>query len=483
MANTLEIQPGPNESWAPYFYFVDWFTIPGTCGYLAIETKYSCCVSSLNYEYSQPYMSGAPQYFDSIDQVANYLPKEMINSNYCRLERQDYNDFSSIYGYHMIYLHGNNNTCVDGWFTCSTDGTFTAFNYNSSCTGYSEVYALTSSEQTFTSPLLGNFIGQFQTIEVAPLYIQWVTYAGNQVIPQFDNGGTIFAAIVFAIAIMIALLMVTKTVVKYWDNRTNLKLIVVLIVVCQLFWLLWVILKLVYWIGRFSSNEQLALLGEFMALAIGIASLTSTWVSNTMLYAAFQINSKMIKNGLPIAIFILHFALAGNTYWIYWLNGGAGGLSAQEVKNILQWGEAKVYWIMFMLVWNCSIPIGICLKLVAFVGNGKIKSRLKALHSADALLFPCLILQIIAFAFYYIINNLNTYSAALYDDFTVLNLNPYNTLCLVLHSALTIRIVDAIKNVSRTKFTTTVNMQNASTVIAEKSSYQSQSEAKKTVYI
>ncbi|KAJ3320744.1 hypothetical protein HDV06_005037 [Boothiomyces sp. JEL0866] len=464
----------PNETWSPFYIDINYFLYDiRSCGYLpeVVHQPYSCCYTSLNTTFTYPYVSGAPQFFNEINQVNHYLPKTMLGEKYCRINRADYSDNTQLYGYSIIYLQPQADTCVDDWLSCSPDGVLTMYN-NSACSGFSEKFNLNDQNQTFTSIMMGDFIAQFDTIKEATMYVTWQAYFPYDLaIPYFNKPGCVVALAIYCLCILFSAFMLTRTVYTNRANLLHLKPVVLLTIVCQTFWFVWPILKMIDFIDRFSSYRQEAAVGEAMNIAASIATLCSIWITNTILFSAFQIRKFVYKAAITIAILLINISLDVPIYYYYWSACGPGFCPPDQVQNVITtWAPFKVYWIFFMLLWNSGVPIAVSMKVLAVFENGKFVRRFKVLQSADPYLIPLLIGNFFCFVFYLTSNYLNSYSAVYYDDFVAMNMSAYNTLALILHSAFTVLITQSIKRVSQLKFSTSMQASShiSSTAIGEK---------------
>ncbi|KAJ3276043.1 hypothetical protein HDV01_006213 [Terramyces sp. JEL0728] len=450
----------PNETWSPFYIYVNyWLYDIRSCGYLpeVVHLPYSCCYTSLNATFSFPYLSGAPQYFDEINQVNHYLPKVMLGEKYCRMNRVDFSDNSQLFGYSIIYLQPQADTCVDDWFSCSADGTLTIYN-DTGCSGFSEQFILNGLNQTFSSSIAGDFVAQLATITEATMYVTWQAYFPySLVMPYFNYPSCAVALAVYCLCILIAAFMLCWTLYLNRANLKNLKPVVLLTIVCQTFWFIWPILKMWDFIDRFPSNEQEAAVGEAMNIAAALATLCSVWITNTILFSAFQIRKSIYKIAITIAVLLVNVCFQIPIYYYYWTACGPGYCPPDQVQDVIsRWAPFKVYWIFFMLLWNSGVPIAVSLKVLAVFDQGRSWRRLKILQAADPYLIPLLFGNLCCFVFYLTSNYLNSYSAVYYDDFVAMNMSAYNTLSLILHSAFTVQITQSIKRVSQLKFSTTM---------------------------
>ncbi|KAJ3309170.1 hypothetical protein HDV04_000449 [Boothiomyces sp. JEL0838] len=478
----------PNETWSPFYIDINYFLYDiRSCGYLppGVQLPYSCCYTSLNSTFTHPYLSGAPQFFNEINQVNHYLPQAMLGSKYCRINRVDYTDNTQLYGYSIIYLQPQVDTCVDDWLTCAPDGTLTIYN-NTGCSGFSEQFHLNDQNQTFASVMMGNFVAQFATINEAPMHVTWQAYFPyNLLIPYFNKPGCVVALVVYCLCILIAAIMLSWTVYANRVNLLHLKPVVLLTIVCQIFWFVWPILKMTDYINRFASYTQEAAIGEAMNIAASVAMLCSVWITNTILFSAFEIRKMIYKAAITCAVLLINICLNVPIYYYYWSDCGPGVCPPDNVATLISnWAPFKVYWILFVLLWNSAVPIAVSMKVLAVFESGKFSKRFKVLQSADPYLIPLLVGNFCCFVFYLVSNYLGSYSAVFYDDFVAMNMSAYNTLALILHSAFTVQITQSIKRVSQLKFSSTMQASShlSSTALGEKEKGGgSKMETKKTV--
>ncbi|KAJ3274739.1 hypothetical protein HDV01_002261 [Terramyces sp. JEL0728] len=419
------------------------------CGNAGNQAVGNCCTTTLS-NTAAPYYSGFAYPYQGSFQ--DNIPATANNQNYCQLYAADN---SSLLGYNSAFFAPNGN-CIDGMFTCTSAGVSVYSSPN--CQGTLEVIALTSTNATYASASLGNVYGQYGPLTGNLTFI-WQTYLPpTAIIPYFNRPSDFIALLCFIISIGLAVYLPVNYVLEL--KGKNITIWAVLTFAGQLCWLLWIVLEVCYWCISFNNNQQLAIFDEFTAIALGLATLMSTIVSSAVLFIVLP--HKWLKIVVPVVLVSLHLALFGGKYSSSYLFSGGSSpivLDATSYNDLQTWNGLNVYWILVVLIWNCSIPIFVAFKILAM--HGKTNTYWKTLtkiHKVDPRLIWFVVIQFIIFASYYTISYLRYNTNVVYSDLDFNNTSSYLWFCLVAHAVLCDRVSKVLKTVSQNQYSSQNSM-------------------------
>ncbi|KAJ3319808.1 hypothetical protein HDV06_005929 [Boothiomyces sp. JEL0866] len=429
------------STFTQYLY---WTYTMADCGNAGNQIVGSCCTSILTKD-AAPYYSGFAYPYQGSFQ--DNIPATANNQNYCQVYSADN---TSLLGYNSAYLAPTGN-CVDGMFTCTSSG-LSIFS-SANCQGTPEVISLKSTTANFTSAALGNIYGQYGPLNGNMNFI-WQTYVPpTAIVPYFNRPSDYVALVCFIISIGLAVYLPVNYVLEL--KGKNITIWAILTFAGQLCWLLWIILEVCYWCIIFYDNQQLAIFDEFTAISLGLATLMSTIVSSAVLFIVFP--EKWLKIVVPIVLVSLHLALFGGKYASSYLFSGGSSpilLNTNSYIALQNWNALNVYWILVVLIWNCTIPIFIAFKILTMhTKSSSYWKTLAKMHHVDPRLIWFIIIQFVIFASYYTISYLRYNTNYIYSDLDYNNSSAYLWLCLVIHAVLCDRVSKVLKTVSQNKYT------------------------------
>ncbi|KAJ3252203.1 hypothetical protein HK103_001770 [Boothiomyces macroporosus] len=419
------------------------------CGNAGNQATGNCCTTVLTKDAS-PYYSGFAYPYQGNFQ--DNIPASANNLNFCQLYAADN---SSLLGYNSAYLAPNGN-CIDGIFTCSSAGLSVYSSLN--CQGTPEVISLTPTTSNYTSVALGNIYGQFGPLNGNMSFI-WQTYVPPvAIVPYFNRPSDFVALICFILSIGLAVYLPVNYIIEL--KGKNISIWAILTFAGQLCWLVWIVLEVCYWCIIFNDNQQLAIFDEFTAISLGLATLMSTIVSSAVLFIVFP--EKWLKIVVPAVLISLHLALFGGKYSSSYLFSGGSSpivLNANSYVALQNWNSLNVYWILVVLIWNCTIPIFVAFKILAMHSKSSTYWKtLVKMHKVDPRLIWFIVIQFIIFASYYTISYLRYNTNVVYSDLDYNNTSAYLWLCLITHAVLCDRVSNVLKTVSQNKYSSQNSM-------------------------
>lgn len=445
VSDTSAYAPGVNETWAPMYAFtVNEYSI-GLCGNLIVPSTNGCCYNSLDLTASNGYQSATMDIIpdDQQAQISGIVPFETNGAVYCHLAAQASNASSTLLGYSQVFVNSND-VCIDGQFKCSSIGLLEVYAGSRNCSGIPEKLQLSQLTRNYQTKTMGNITGSLLTFSGASRIFAWEAYTPSTLlVPSFQDPSEIISLVCFIIAIIVALIMVVQTAFrllpfKGWIMATFIS---------QVLWLVWVSMRLAYWMKIFVSLFELAVWVEIIFAMLAFTTLLTTLITSKFI-ATVLVNH--MKNYYQLVIYfvpvILHVCLAGSYYIIYYAIYSQTGISVEYSMQIRQWTTYFIYWIWSMLIWNCTPPILVALRLVNRGDDSlTLGQKISKLHSIDSTLLISLVFQLFIFISFFVLGFIRTQTAILGSDRAYVACQGFEAILLVLHSAMCVRVAQTVK--------------------------------------
>ncbi|KAJ3276649.1 hypothetical protein HDV01_004182 [Terramyces sp. JEL0728] len=455
VSDPFAYDPTLNETFPSYFRFHFGDVTVGDAANCYVPIPGIACTDSLDPSLSLPYLSGSTTWFQDIDNLEASVPTGANGFTYCLLFAANIGDSSALLGYEAMLLLEKKEQCYDDYFKCDTNGDFSHYE-SKGCTGaILDQIGINTTAQVLESPHLGNITVQLKTFTTAQEFYSWNQHVPTvDLVPQFDTAIDYIAAVVFGIAITLALSLPVSTVMQYLKDKKRLKIVNYIVLISHFFFFFWSIMVMLFWRLTFPVIESMAIFAEFRQNFFNIASLLFTMRTGHMIYV------------LHVFVFVVHAVCMGSSYNEYLANGGDNNyiLSVDpNTANFLNsWDNASYFWIIFMFVWNCTPPLLISLKLITLkymTASKNDKSHaevIKKLFQIDRHLPLLLAGQIAVISGYLILKYLKLQTPILRNDIVYQDVTSFGTFFMIVHVILSSRINETIRISLQYQFTQTI---------------------------
>ncbi|KAI8892748.1 hypothetical protein BC833DRAFT_662157 [Globomyces pollinis-pini] len=376
----------------------------GYCGNYMELTFSQCCLSTLDLTLSNGYQSLLPALVDDFD--GDVLATLTANSNggkYCYIQPTTTELTPTLFN-QMLFLADN--SCIDGAYRCSKNGTFQTF-ADTECLKPIESFPLSIQESDHESNSIGHFIGQMKIIEKAENTIIWTTYLPNTAaVPNTSSTADILTHVCQVIYLGAVLLLTFRSIIRYRKGKQTIWFFYILL---NIFRLVLRITHVVYWYTPITDWNQSFLFGWVYYCFVGIEYL---W---TVLITAFQIfqlemfkKFKWLRNLGLIIIIIVHLVFYGSNYFFICAISYVKGLGFCISDSFrYSWMSISPYWMIFMVVCNILpailIPLGFHMQ-----SNNEVNilKSIKEIVKLDGKFNFTIMIQLIIIIIYFVIASL-----------------------------------------------------------------------------
>ncbi|KAJ3274746.1 hypothetical protein HDV01_002268 [Terramyces sp. JEL0728] len=439
-----------NETWAPYFKFQSTEMTVYDCGNVYVPIPGYCCIGSMDITLSFPYYSGIALGYDQPS--SDLLPVGAIGS-YCYLAVQDVNDTTALNGYQEIYAKPDGGNCIDGYYQCKIDGTaysFTVFPVQN-CNGQGETISLTTNAQNYTSILLGNITAQYLAISDASETFSWVAYTPMEIlVPHFDYYFDFIALFLF----VASLVLISYTIFAIGKEMVQKKLYKrsqIITFIGQVLWLMYISGVMIVWCVPFPDLVPMAAFQEYIGIAHGLSMLASCLFTTMLLNSVILQDYRYAKYICWLALVVIHVALFGSNYDMWYLNGGEGEANTnQEIfRFLIKWNGYSAYWTYFVFIYNTVVPLIISYKIMFLAGRiGEIRSFLNRVQKIDPYFVYIVLGQFLLVTANAVLVHIKLYTSLLGNDLVYNDTLGFSGIILSAHSFLTWKTYTIVKKSS-----------------------------------
>ncbi|KAJ3320677.1 hypothetical protein HDV06_005085 [Boothiomyces sp. JEL0866] len=436
--------PTLNETWPSFFrfHFGD-FTVGDTDNcYVAIPG--TACTTSLEAPLSYPYESGSTSWFDTLQDIDTVVPISANSHTYCQLFASNFSDTGSLLGFKSILLQANDFVCYDDHFKCGTIGNFSYFE-GQGCSGTTlSSFSISPAESSLQDPFLGNISVILKTFNSASMIYDWWQFApGLLLVPQFDMPFDYISAIIYLLSIIIGLYIPITTVVTLKREKKQFRLMNYLIISSQLLMVIWTILKMVFWLTVFKDYQSMAVFAEIREIFFNFGTFLSSIVSGIICTTGLFNKNKIVLYSIYFLLALVHIGTNGANYLCYYFNGGGGTTSF--VALITNWENYEYFWF-----------------LTAFLQNTSASHKVNTLMAADKYLPHLFLGQLFAVGGYIFCGLVQGNTSWLKSDIAYQDCTGFTVFFMMIHIALSARINESMKIVSKFRGSTLTTKQSQS---------------------
>ncbi|KAJ3254536.1 hypothetical protein HK103_007090 [Boothiomyces macroporosus] len=272
--------PTLNETWPSFFrfHFQD-FTV-GDTDNCYVPIPGTACTGSLDLQASFPYDSGSTSWFDTMSDIETVVPISANGHEYCQLFASNFNDTTSLLGYKAIFLKVNDFVCYDGHFKCGTAGNFSYYG-GTNCNGtLLSAISITGQAVSLQDANLGNISVVMKTFDTASMFYDWWQFTpGIFLVPQFDMPFDYISAVAFTLSILVGLYIPYITITTLRKVKKAFRFMNYLIITSQLLMVIWLIMKMIFWLTIFKDYESMAIFAEIREIFFNLGTFLSVIVS------------------------------------------------------------------------------------------------------------------------------------------------------------------------------------------------------------
>jgi hypothetical protein len=427
------------------FAFVSYEYTIGICGNLLAASEGACCYNTLDPKGSAGTLSDyhavvPPELNGKVNSIA---PVGANGNSYCALATTN---STSLMNYTQLYISANNE-CIDGQFQCSSTGLLQVFS-EPACGGTPEKIQLVSATKSYLTSSLGNFNGSLLLFQGGAAWFSWTAYTPSTLlVPSFQDPVEIVSLIAFIAGIIAGAVMLVRTSLRLFPMKGW----IVATFICQVLWVVWICVRLSYWLKVFDTLFELAVWVEVIFAMLAVTTLLTTLITTKFITTVLISHwPRLAQWGMFLIPIVLHIGLGGSYYLIF-AAVYSNNLPIEFVTAIRTWTTYWIYWIWAMLIWNVAPPILVSLRLVSRGDDSEpITARISKLHRIDTTLAISLTAQVIVFIGYFVMGYYKTQSDALGSDRAYNALQGFEACIFLLHASLSVRIAETVKVVCRT---------------------------------
>ena len=368
------------------------------------------------------------------------FPTSMKNAQFCVLK--------DTLGYPELYV-GTSGACIEGILSCSASGILKIHSL-AGCTGPAQTYSLTATPSSNADPTLNTtFVAEFRQITATPAKsITWTELMpAALLVLENRTAFEIAATICYIIISILEVGLLGYFSYRYFKMRTFGGL---LLMICHLFYVIYIGLVMNYNYQKFSSKTQLldslTSWGFFYALAT-----LMTAVCTTNFIVIFWRLSKEWTYGLYLATFVVHFGLTGDRYLYAGLYRTA--LPTKFDEAITYWSsKVSFIWIIVLIIYDL-VPICIVVARASIANPGTAWQKFKTAMEIDFIAAIMFYTQFLVVIGYSVNEYIRQSTPILLNDRSYLASKAFSICLLVVHSLLnTVIIFRIARSVQEGKF-------------------------------
>ncbi|KAJ2992313.1 hypothetical protein HDV02_003155 [Globomyces sp. JEL0801] len=351
----------------------------GCIGTVKVPLSQSCCASSI--DLGQSYGIESASTIEIMNnEPSTAIPKTANGGRYCYLESTGN---STLFGFKSAWYQANSKCIQPDSVSCNNDGQLSVYP-RQDCTGEPELLALSTTDSSIKSQRLGTVRGKMVVIDNAKATYSWtVTQPRDVLLPNLHYTSDIIMVILYGLSWISLSVVCLYLVKKFQKKRTQYMLGIFL---SQYLWLTYITVRMFCSFSTFSKVWD----ATTYALLL-LASLTSV-LNVTWTFFLFLDVRKVYRFLIMTLILLIHVALAGGQYLRY----------TTVSKEIDTWRKTTLpYWMLFMFIVNCSLPIFVAYTLLK-VSHKSFSKRISVLYKADPVFCWAVIFQVLNMIAYYV---------------------------------------------------------------------------------
>ena len=335
------------------------------------------------------------------------FPVTANGAKFCSVTSLDGHN-TTLNGYLQVWYQANG-VCTDKHTTCSSTGMLSIFPA-AGCTGTPDSYQLGVPAVPING--LGNVRGSLVTISGGAQVDAWsYVFPGYAFVPLFHNSAEIVGSILgwgtTAVGLAFTVSAGMKLVpFKAWNAA---------LFGCFVVWTVTNAMITIGWLVVFPSSQSITIFVVFLDALINVASLLNVLLVNHFMVKLLVLQLDRWLGYAILAIpILLHLALAGYNYLYYfssyyYLTQITDPVAYDQAYTVAlaiyytMYVQMLPYWTMVMFLWDCGVPILVCLKLLHGSKSGSLMERLQRLFAIVPSLPYVLVTQLLIFVTYFIL--------------------------------------------------------------------------------